>query len=120
MKLLVSLLVVFISFSSNALECKGHIFFVNLEEGLAEADADFSYYYHEVAKWLPAEGISFSAHTDLPLTATTCFSKEITVQETSLDYPLGYLFVKPNLEKKYIKGVLTDIDLSIMIKEFFE
>ena len=122
MKILISLLVVLISFSSNAFECKGHVFFINLEEGLgdADADADFSYYYHEIAKRLPAAGISFSAHTALPLTAATCFSKEFTIQKTLLDYQIGYVFVKPSLEKKYIEGVMTDIDLSNMVKEFFE
>ena len=121
-KILISLLVVLTSFSSNALECKGHIFFFNLEEGLGEvdADADFSYYYHEVVKWLPEKGMSYSAHTELPFTAKTCFSKEITIPMTSLDDSLGYIFVKPNSEKKYIGGVLTDVDLSIIIKDFFE
>jgi hypothetical protein len=122
MKIFISLLVVFISFSSNALECKGHIFFVNLAEGLGDVDTDtdFSYYYHEVEKWLPAEGISYSAHTELPLRSTTCFSKEITIPKKLLNYQLGYVFVKPNSEKKYIEGVLTDMDISVMIKEFFE
>jgi len=122
MKILISLLVIFISFSSNAFECKGHIFFFNFEEGLgeADADADFSYYYHEVVKWLPEKGISYSAHTELRLKGKTCFSEEITIPNTLLDGPLGYVFVKPNSENKYIVGVLTDVDISVLIKEFFD
>ncbi len=120
MKISISLLLVFMAFPSNAFECRGHIFFFNLEEGSGEASADFSYYYHEVIKWLPEEGISYSAHTELPLKAKTCFSEEIAVPKTLLDDSLGYVFVKPDSEKKFIGGVLTGVDISLMIEEFFD
>ena len=122
MKILLSLLVVLVSFPSIAVECKGHIVFFNLEEGLgeAEADVDFSYYYHEVVKWLPEKGLSYSVHTKLPLKAKTCFCNEMTIPSTLLVDPLGYVLVKPNSEKKYIGGVLTDVDMRLMIEEFFE
>jgi hypothetical protein len=122
MKILLLLLAILGSFSSNADECKGHIVFFNLQEGLGESDTDtdFSYYYHEVAKWLPEKGLSYSAHTKLPLKAKTCFSNEVTIPSTLLNDPLGYVLVRPNSEKKYIGGVLTDSDMRAIIIEFFE
>ena len=122
MKLFLLLLMVLASCSSNAVECRGHIVFFNLEEGSGKADAavDFSYYYHEVVKWLPDKGLSYSAHTELPLIAKTCFSNETIIPNQLIDGPLGYVLIKPNSEKKHVGGVLTDADMKAMIEEFFE
>jgi hypothetical protein len=108
--------------ASIASACKGHILFYNLDEdgGEADTDADFAFYYQRARKWLPGAGVSFSVHTELPITAATCFLREVYIEEHELAYSLGYVFVKPTLEKKVIGGVLTDVDIDRVVNEFFQ
>lgn len=122
---MINLLFIFalvISTTVNANECIGHIFFYNLDEGKGESDADsdYAFYYHKAKTWLPKESLSFSVHTDLPIKNRTCFSSEVTIPKEQLKYSLGYVFIKPNLEKKIIGGVMTDVDISSAINEFFK
>ena len=106
----------------NASECIGHIFFYNLEEGRGEADADsdFAYYFHKVTPLLTKEGVSYSAHTELPLSNKTCFSPNVVIPKEDIEISLGYIFVKPNFDKKVIGGVLTGMDISDVVNEFFK
>ena len=102
-------------------ECIGHIFFYNIEEGIGESDADsdFAFYYHRAKDSLSRKGLSFSVHTELPVKSKTCFSSGVTISKDQLKYSLGYIFIKPNLEKKIVGGVLTDADIDNEINEFF-
>lgn len=110
------------SLAANATECIGHIFFYNLEEGKGEidADSDYAFYYHRAITLLPNEGVSFSAHTELPINNKTCFSSEVKIPQDKLEYSLGYVFIKPNLDRKVIGGVITDMDIQSVINEFFK
>lgn len=122
MKTILLALVFVFSLAAKANECIGHIFFYNLEEGNGEpdVDSDYAYYYHKTISWLHEEGISFSVHTELPIKETTCFSAEVSIPKEQLALSLGYVFVKPNLEKIFIGGVSTDVDISNKINEFFK
>ncbi len=122
MKTILLALVFVFSLAEKVNECIGHIFFYNLEEGNGEpdVDADYAYYYHKTISWLHEEGISFSVHTELPIKETTCFSAEVSIPKEQLALSLGYVFVKPNLEKIFIGGVSTDVDISNKIDEFFK
>ncbi len=110
------------SISVNARNCIGHIFFYNLDEGIGEADAasDYAFYYHIAKKWLPKEGVSTSVHTELPVTSNTCFGQSISIEASTLDHSLGYVFVQPNLQQKVIGGVLTDMDISNIVNDFLK
>lgn len=110
------------SLSTNAANCVGHIFFYNFDESAGEADtnADFAFYYHKANKWLPNEGVSTSVHTDLPIKSKTCFSKEISIDPSSLKDSLGYVFMKPNMQHKVVAGVLTDIEICSMVNDFLK
>jgi hypothetical protein len=122
MKTILLALICVFSLAANAAECIGHIFFYNLEEGKGEVDtdSDYAFYYHKTISWLPNEGVSYSTHTELPINNKTCFSSEVKILQDQLEYSLGYVFIKPNLDKKVIGGVLTDMDISSVINEFFK
>lgn len=110
------------SLSVNAENCVGHIFFYNLDEseGEGETKADYEFYYHKTKKWLPNEGVSSSVHTELPIKSNTCFSNEISIDASSLENSLGYVFIKPNMQQKVVGGVLTDMDISSTINDFLK
>jgi hypothetical protein len=110
------------SLSVNAENCVGHIFFYNLDEGAGDADtkADYQFYYHKAKKWLPNEGVSSSVHKELPIKSNTCFGNEISIDASSLENSLGYVFIKPNMQQKIVGGVLTDIDISSTITDFLK
>lgn len=110
------------SFSVSAENCVGHIFFYNLDEYAVDADtkADFEFYYHQIKKRLPGEGVSSSFHAKLPIKSNTCFGNEISIDATSLESSLGYVFVKPNMQQKVVGGVLTDIDISSTVNKFLK
>ncbi len=110
------------SLSVSAENCVGHIFFYNLDENAVqdETKADYEFYYHKNKKRLPREGVSSSFHTKLPIKNNTCFGNEISIDVTSLDSSLGYVFVKPNMQQKVVGGVLTDIDLCNIVNEFLK
>ena len=117
--ILITFIFIFTS-SVNAAECIGHVFFYNLEEGKGEADYDFAYYYNKSREWLAGEGVHSSVHTELPIEFDTCFSNKVTVPKDQLEFSLGYVFVKPNLERKVVGGVMTDIDISTVVNDFFK
>lgn len=122
MKNILLILALLISNTSNANECAGHVFFYNLGEGKGEpdADSDYAFYYHKTISWLPNENLSCSVHTELPIKSKTCFTSEVNIPKEQLKYSLGYVFIKPNLEKKVIGGVMTDVDISSVINGFFK
>ena len=106
-------------------ECKGHIFFYVIDEvsddsdEAGEAEADFWFYYLKVRKWLPDKGISFSLHGEFPIKAMTCFGTREIVERSELKIVLGYVFVKPNSERRVEGGVMSDVDIEHVINEFF-
>lgn len=110
------------AFASYADECNGHIIFYTLAqgEGKDEADADFSYYYHKSTPWLNEDGYSTSAHTETPIKTNTCFADNVVVPSEILKLSLGYVFVKPSLIMEVHGGVMTGVDLSSAINEFFK
>ena len=113
-------IVVLFSSALNAEECKGHIFFYAFDEAGDEAYADFSYYYHESVSWLKKGGVSTSVHSKSPIISDTCFSPEVMVPTGLLKLPLGYVFMKPNEEIKVIGGVMTGVDLSDEVNDYFK
>lgn len=104
----------------NAEECKGHIFFYVFNEAGDEAYADFSYYYRDSVSWLKKDGVSTSIHSKSPIKSGTCFSSEIIVPTELLKLSLGYVFMKPDEEIKVIGGVMTDVDISYVVNEYFK
>ena len=120
MKFILLTIMVLFSFASYAQECKGHIVFYNLEEGDSEADADFSFYYQESFPELNENGVSTSAHTEIPIRTDTCFATDVIVPKEQLKISLGYVFIKPTQEMKVIGGVMTDIDIRSVANEYFE
>ena len=113
-------LVVLFSSTLNAEGCKGHIFFYVFDEVGDEAYADFSYYYHKSVSWLKKAGISTSIHRKSPVETDTCVSPEVIVPTELLKLSLGYIFMKPNKEIKVIGGVMTDVDISDKVNEYFK
>ncbi len=122
MKASIILMFVLCSCSAQAEGCIGHVFFYNIEEdqGDTETESDFSYYYHKSKGWLDEEGLSNSAHTALPVQGKTCFGANIVVPDDALKLSLGYVLVKPNEEIKVYGGVMTGVDLSDVINDFFK
>jgi hypothetical protein len=116
--ILLSLMYLFAS-ASYADECKGHIIFYTLADGDGEADIDFSYYYHKSTPWLNEDGYSTSAHTETPIKTNTCFADNVIVPSEIIKLSLGYVFVKPSLEMEVHGGVMTGVDLSNAINEFY-
>jgi hypothetical protein len=113
-------IVVLFSCVLNAEECKGHIFFYVFDEAGDEAYADFSYYYQKSVSWLKKGGVSTSIHSKSPIKTDTCFSSEVIVPTELLKLSLGYVFMKPNEEIKVIGGVMTGVDLSDEVNEYFK
>lgn len=105
--------------SSQAEECKGHVFFYNLEEQESETEADFAYFYNEAAPWFKERGISTSTHDSAPLKSNTCFENNVSIPKEMLRLTLGYVLLKPNKEDRVYGGVMTDMDLIIEANEFF-
>ncbi len=122
MKTILLALVLLFSLAAKADKCIRHLFIYTLAEGIGQpdVDSDYAYYYHKTISWLDEEGISFSVHTELPIKATTCFSADVNIPKERLAHSLGYVFVKPNMEKIFIGGVSTDVDISNKINEFFK
>ncbi len=110
-----------ISFASalQAEECKGHVFFYNLEEHQSDVEADFTYFYDKMYPWFEEQGISTSIHTTTPLQSDTCFESNVGVPSEKLSLSLGYVLLKPNNEIRIFGGVMTDMDLVMKANEFF-
>ena len=119
MKLLIALVMCFIPLSGYAAECNGHVFFYDMNESGGEARSDYAYYFHKVKNVLPTKGISISVHTELPIESKTCFNKHVEIAKNELKYSLGYILVKPNLEKKVLGGVYTGVDFIQEVDIFF-
>ena len=119
MKFILFAIVIMFGTPSYAEECKGHIFFYNLEKNDAETDSDFSYFYNQIAPILKERGVSTSLHTDLPIKSKTCFAGDVEVPKNKLEMSLGYMLMKPNRDIKVFGGVMTDVDLNDAAREFF-
>ena len=120
MKFILLAVMMLFTLSSQAVECKGHIVFYTFGEGEGEANADFSYYYHKSLPWLNELGVSTSVHTAMPIKTNTCFSTNVIVPSELLELSLGYVFVKPTLEMKAYGGVMTGVDLSNEVNDYFK
>ena len=118
MKFILFAFVIMFATPSYAEECKGHIFFYNLEKNEVETGSDFSYFYYEIVPFLKERGVSTSLHTDLPIKSKTCFVGNVGVKD-KLEMSLGYVLMKPNRDVKIFGGVMTDVDLNNVASEFF-
>ncbi len=119
LRIILITLVIIITPGLKAEECKGHVFFYNLEEHQTEIEADFAYFYDKMIPWFDERDISTSSHTSAPLQSNTCFGSNVSIPSEKLELSLGYVLLKPNNEIRVFGGVMTDMDLVIEANEFF-
>jgi len=110
---------IFYSLPALSDSCVGHIFFFNFENDSYEVSSDYEYYYEQLKEVLKADGISYSKHESLPLLSDTCFSKLVTINKIHDEVTVGYILVRPDKEKKIISGVITDVDLVMLTRDYF-
>lgn len=118
MKYALAFIAIFCSSLAKAGDCKGHIFYLNLFENEPEITADFDFYYMEMKDYLKKMDVSSSMHKSIPPQAPTCFSNEYVISDFSAE--AGYLIVTSDGRTKTYSGVMTDVDLMLVIRDFFK
>ena len=122
MRIVSFIALVVLSTAVNAEACIGHIFVIDLapNEGEPDAHADLAYYYHKIKDDLKSIGVSHSAHVELPIKSDTCFAKDVEISNSKPEFSFGYIFVRPDFNKKSVNSVLTGVDIHSVINEFFK
>jgi hypothetical protein len=113
-----ALIIIFFMLSSlaKAQDCKGHIFYIDLNEAGPEVSSDLDFYYGKMKSYLNEQGVSSSIHNTLPKEAQTCFTDKFRIKGFTSD--VGYLIVSPEGQTKEYSGVMTDVDLMLVVDEF--
>lgn len=118
MKYALALVAIFCSSLAKAGDCKGHIFYLNLIGNDSEITADFDFYYKEMKSYLNKLDVSSSMHKSIPPRAPTCFINEYVISDFSAE--VGYLIVTSDGRKKTYSGVMTDVDLMLVVSDFIK